>query len=160
MAFTTFDQTQLASGIPTSKISGTTTNDSAAAGYLGQYVNSTAGVTNAPASDTYGDLTSVSLSAGDWDVTGMTVADGNAAGGYSRTDVGISTTSGNSTSGLTLGDTLMATNTPPASHCPMTVSSVRMSFASTTTVYLKMRATYSSGTPQYRGSRLSARRVR
>lgn len=145
---------------PNGIITGTNTNNSAAAGKVGEYISSVVGITALPATDTYGDLASISLTAGDWDMSANGVSDGNAAGGYTRSDLGVSTTSGNSTTGLVMGDTLMASNSPPANHCQLCLSGIRISLASTTTVYLKMRATFTSGSPTFRGARLSARRIR
>ena len=56
----------------TTGINGTTTNDSAQTGKVGEYISATASAVNAPASATWGDLASISLTAGDWDVSAAT----------------------------------------------------------------------------------------
>jgi hypothetical protein len=142
---------------------GTTTNNSAASGYIGEYIESVVGVISAPTSTQYGDLTSISLTAGDWDVTAVTMFNSNGAT-WSACGNGISVTSGNSGTGLVLGSNRLGSNFASSSTTPIAQSSVipsyRMSLSSTTTVYLKFTATYSAGTPQTYGGRISARRVR
>lgn len=144
-------------------IHGTTTNDSASAGFVGEYIESkNASNTNFPSSGQYGDAGNISLTAGDWDVTFQIVADRNTAT-WTRADAGISTTTGNSSTGLSAGDNLMigiwgSSATTPA-DMPITVATYRMSLSATTTVYGKVQAVYSGGQPQYT-YRLSARRVR
>jgi len=48
---------------------GTTTNDNAAAGQIGEFISSTVGAT-ALVTDTVTNITSLALTAGDWDVVG------------------------------------------------------------------------------------------
>ncbi len=141
---------------------GTDTNDNAAAGYIGEYVEAKSSTAaNYPTSGQYGDANSISLTAGDWDVTFQVNFIANGAS-WSRIDSGISTTSGNSATGLASGDNLrILTQTSAASPTGQTVdiSSYRMSLSGTTTVYGKVRSDYSAATAQYT-YRLSARRVR
>lgn len=138
---------------------GTTTNDSAAAGEIGEYVESVVGSTFAPATGAWGDLTSISLSAGDWDISAVVACTLNGA--TMTTNVGgIGTATGNNGAGIVTGDTRidMATatiNYDSSGVCPCK----RVSLASTMTYYLKMIANYSAGTPKFYG-RISARRVR
>lgn len=144
---------------------GTTTNDSAAAGYVGQYTESVvaAGTSIPNATTQYGDLTSISLTAGDWDVTAVVsfVANGATVTAF---DIGISTTSGNSGTGLAYGNNEIdfaggLTASAAFTRMALVLPSYRVSIASTTTHYLKLYAAYTVATPQY-GCRLSARRVR
>jgi hypothetical protein len=149
--------------IVSSGIVGTTTNDSAAVGFVGEYISSaTAGAINAPTSAEFGDLVSISLTAGDWDVTGTIHWDGNGAT-WSRGQIGISATSGNSTTGQVIGTNRFlnsfADSATAITSIMMCVPSYRVSLATTTTIYLKYAASYSAGTPQAQG-RISARRVR
>lgn len=139
---------------------GTNTNNNAAAGYIGEYIESNVNTaTNAAATGTFGDLASISLTAGDWTVTGLIVWALNGAT-MSQTQLGISTTSGNSSTGLTKGtnfvDQLIPTSGTDSSAC---IPSYRISLSATTTVYLKYRATFTVGTPQAVGS-IRARRER
>lgn len=141
---------------------GTNTNDSAAAGEIGEYVESAVASVNAPTSGQYGDLTSISLTAGDWDVCALAVCSLNGAT-MTATDgprLGISTTSGNSSTGLAWGDTLHQSLNPTTGvSTGLTIATKRVTLSGTTTYYLKMLAAYSAGTPVFSG-RISARRVR
>jgi hypothetical protein len=139
---------------------GTATNDSASAGYIGEYISSVVGLTNAPTSGNYGDLTSISLTAGDWDVTGIVHWDGSGSTATSYLG-GISTTSGNSGTGLTVGDNESLVNPTagfPINQVDNIIPAYRVSIASTTTYYLKFRSVYVVTPVAY--GRLSARRVR
>ena len=51
------------------RFKGTTTNDNALTGNVGEYVESVVEGANAGASTQFGDATSIILTAGDWDVT-------------------------------------------------------------------------------------------
>lgn len=146
---------------PTTKgIVGTPTNNNATAGNIGEYVPSAISTaTNFPTSSQYGDLTSISLTAGDWDVTAVLSATTNGAT-VTQIFLGISSTSGNNSTGLTEGDTLVPGPPPTAGYnSSLEVPNVRFSLAGTTTIYLKYQAQYTIATPQARG-RISARRVR
>lgn len=139
---------------------GTATNDNAAAGKVGQYIFSAVGSTSFPATTAYGDLTSISLTAGDWLVTGhMTVE--YVAGTMTVLRLGISTTAGNNSTGLTIGDTLALLSPLDATRNlgHGTIAPLRISLNATTTVYLKFRSDYTSTAPNGYG-RLSAWRIR
>lgn len=139
-------------------IQGTTTNDSAAAGFVGETVESVASVgTSFPTSNAWGDLTSISLTAGDWLVSNTLYAAHNGAT-VNNWRIGISTTAGNSATGLTLGDT-DSFRANPADGDHLSIPMVRMSLSSTTTVYYKYRSNYSVATPQA-GGRITAVRIR
>lgn len=143
------------------RLYGTQTNDDAPAGFIGERVSSAiTTATNFPATATYGDLTSISLTAGDWDVSAFLVASLNGATFSGVIIGGISTTAGNNGTGLATGDTASQTTPPTATaQSNLCLPVVRMSLAATTTVYLKYRADYSAGNPQAQG-RITARRVR
>jgi len=147
--------------VPSSSVLGTTTNDSAGAGYLGEYqVGSQSSNTNFPTTAQYGDLTSVSLTAGDWDVSASINTSLNGATVDGEIRFGISSTSGNSSAGLTTGLNLLAVTPPTATgDSGNSIPCYRVSIASTMTYYLKYIAGYSAGTPQAAGS-IHARRVR
>lgn len=133
---------------------GTTTNNAAAAGNIGEYIESSVtSATNIPSTTgQYGDLTTISLTAGDWDVTSHAIYTLNGA----TMDVGaaklfISTGSaGNDTTGIAAGTTLTNVMPPTAnSNTAAYIPSYRISLAATTTVRLKGRLEYTAGTPQY-----------
>lgn len=145
-------------------IHGTNTNDSASSGYIGEYIEGLqTSATNTGASATWFDAASITLTAGDWDVTELFSIQSKAALGISVINTGISSTSGNSSSGLTLGVNEVSQDQPTA--LPNTdftfsmVPSYRVSIASTTTYYLKAFVIWSTTAPQYT-CRISARRMR
>jgi len=147
----------------TGGIVGTATNDNAAAGNVGEYIESV--VTSAfsfAASNTWSDMTSISLTAGDWDVTFMAVSEANVST-WSAVVIGISPNSGNSSSGLATGNNKLVEQFASSSTTPLALScsipNYRVSLASTTTYYAKILSVYSAGTPAISG-RLVARRVR
>jgi len=141
-------------------IKGINTNTAAAAGDVGEYIESFAGPVSAPATNTYGDITSITLTAGDWDISAIAVSILNTGTSITSVAAGIGDTAGNSGSGSVLGNTLGYSAPPTSQYFPtITIPPKRVSLASTKTYYLKMWMSYSSGTPQFHG-RISARRVR
>ncbi len=142
------------------KIRGTTTNDNAAAGFVGEYISSTAASQNFPSTGTYGDGVNISLTAGDWDVSAILLAGVASGSGTIRTFFGISTTSGNSGSGLVNGDNQFEMLPPTAAaNSSGSIPAYRMSVSGNTTVYLKVNSVWSIINPIY-SCRLSARRIR
>lgn len=144
-------------------LKGTNTNNSASAGFIGEYVESIISNANAPATGLWGDATSISLTAGDWDISIGSFWETNGAT-WTQVKNGISVTSGDSATGLVTGSNFAlenwaSTGTVPASKW-IAISSYRLSLASTTTVYLKYSATYSAGTPRISGGSIRARRIR
>lgn len=141
-------------------IYGVNDGSSPVAGTMGErVVSSVSTLTNFPTTTQYGDLTSISLTAGEWDVSATITSNLNSS---TATDnaLAISTTAGNSSSGFVTGDNFLEFVTPTAatnSSCSIPVH--RIAVSATTTVYLKYRATYSAGNPRAAG-RISARRVR
>jgi hypothetical protein len=148
----------------TDPILGDTSGLSAPTGYVGEIVESVTTTTNFPATGVYGDLTSISLTAGDWDISvqGYYVGDGDTVTAIS---VGFSTTSGNSPTGWTDGVNRMtweiagAANFLSGNRISFGLPTARVSLSATTTHYLKYYAVYSGGTPGLLG-RITARRVR
>lgn len=139
---------------------GTSTNDSAAAGIIGQYVEATTvrsaafGLTSTISAN----LASVSLTAGDWDVTFIACRSGS--GSPTAFAAGISSSSatlpGSDSIGVTRVDTA-AGSTVNSDHC-IVVPTARISLAATTTYYGVVNATFTSTSTAF--GRLSARRVR
>ena len=147
----------------TGQIPGTTTNDSAAAGNVGEYISSTVlggsavGLTSgAPA-----DITSISLTAGDWNVWGSVwfLAGGSTT---STQAIGwISLTSATTPTAPNNGAEYNNTNTNAAGSSPASgpVGMLRISVATTTTVYLSARSTFAVSTMGAYGF-IGARRAR
>lgn len=150
---------------PTTKgVKGTTTNDNTSAGNVGEYVSSFQSTfTNSGLTTVWGDLTSISLTAGDWDVSVNSAWSRNTAV-WTQMIVSATITSGNSGTGATEGDTMgifkhngISSNIDEIS---LSVPVIRFSLSATTTIYLKYRADYSSAGPPQAAGRISARRVR
>jgi len=133
----------------------------AAAGQIGEYVTALVGAGNGPllVSTTPAIITTISLTAGDWDVWGQVIFNNVTAG---------STTvlTGQITTGTTITATADNNSTfnfgawasfPGNTNCPLTVC--RMSLTATTTVYLLAQMTFSAGAPNAAG-KICARRVR
>lgn len=139
---------------------GTNTNNSAPLGDFGEYISSVTAARPIGGTGAYADMAAIALTAGDWDVTGCGVFAANGAT-VTEVDLGISTTSGNSSTGLVIGDsTLTAFGIPTASvNSAVCVSNVRLSLSGSATAYLKDFATFSVATPTI-AARISARRVR
>lgn len=143
-------------GLQVDRVPGTTTNDNAAAGYVGEYLTAsrTAGNALSLINVTYTDITSLSLTAGDWDVQGV-VAFAVVTGPSTGIWAGVSTTS------ATIVIEQSSVCQPAGAGFTSSLSSpvVRFSLAATTTIYLVARAAFSGGTVTGYGQ-ISARRVR
>lgn len=140
---------------------GTTTNDSAAAGSVGQYISSTLAYGSATAltTATAKNITSISLTAGDWDVSGIA---GFLFGGttvVSYVSGSISTTSATMLSPQNIVEISFTASFTPSDIVNMAIQPTRISLASTTTVYLVGLAGFSISTCSAFGL-ISARRVR
>lgn len=154
----------IASLTVTNGIQGTSTNDSASAGKIGEVISATTtGDSNAAATTAYDDLLSIPLTAGDWDVSAGIYYSRETAT-WTNVDLGLSSTSGNSSTGLNSGVNLIRLQFVSSSTTPEVVAlvlpSFRVSIAASTTYYLKRRVNYSAGTPISRGGRIYARRAR
>ena len=144
----------------TSGIIGTTTNDNAAAGSVGQLISSiiAAGSAVSIGDNLAHNVTSISLTAGDWDVWGnvgvIFSTDGQGLAGWvSSTSATVPDASLYNYLNLAGGGTLLG---------PFTGTSVpeqRFSLSASTTVYLSVSAGFASGSASAYGG-LYARRVR
>lgn len=152
-SFTTISATGAITPSQTLGIVGTTTNNNANAGVVGEYGAQTANTSISTATNT--NLTSISLTAGDWDVTGAVVY--VPAGGASVTNL----VAGASSTSATLPGVPAYGQFPSAvtSNINIIVPTQRFSLASTTTIYLVGQVTFSVGTVTY-NALLRARRVR
>lgn len=143
----------------TNAIAGTATNNNAVAGNIGEYIQSVvaSGSAVALSTGTTANVTSISLTAGDWDVTGVV--------DYAMT--GATATNflhGTSTTSATLGGqdsyaqkpfAFAGSNATLGDNAPL----VRLSLSGTTTVYLVAQAAFSGGSVDAYGT-IRARRVR
>jgi hypothetical protein len=145
------------------QIPGTATNDNAATGFVGEYI-SLGGAGGFNATTVWGDFVNISLTAGDWNLNAMMDITSNGST-WTEADIGISTTSGNSAAGLTIGTNWMnavwASSAATPVTVPLVITNYRVSLASTTTMYFKYMAVFSAGgPPQSNGALMYARRVR
>ena len=93
-----------------------------------------------------GDLTSISVTPGTWDIQGAVVYKGNSSA-TATSALGVSTTAGNSFSGLTEGDTQANLDIPASSNGSLFVLKRNVVLTSTTTYYLKGFQNAHSGSP-------------
>ena len=108
----------------------------------------------------YGDLTSIILPSGDWDIIAQAFYFSNGATTTTNIRIGISTTSGNSSAGLVLGNNLMrGTKTQPSNGGDsLTIGRENVLPTNTTTYYLKASVDTSITNLQV-AYKISARRV-
>lgn len=143
-------------------ITGTTTNDSAAAGFVGEFISSNipVGSSTSLTSATGKNITSISLTAGDWDVWGQ-VSFTPAAGTIPVSFlVAISTVSASEPTPFTQGCTnFIQTTFVTGGRAALPTGTVRLSLASTTTIYLVAFAGFSVSTLTAFGF-IAARRAR
>ena len=162
-AFTTLSSSGNFTPSQTNGIVGTTTNNNANAGSVGEYISSTVLVGSAVSltSGVAANITSISLTAGDWDVWGN--AWFNPDGSYNSATVGgwISTTSATLPTPPNNGaETFVTSQIVAASgQFGFSVGQMRLSLAATTTVYLSAYSGFSAGTVSAYGF-IGARRVR
>lgn len=138
---------------------GTTTNDNAVAGHIGEIISADvpSGSAGAMTSGTILNITSITLTAGDWDVSA-----------YGAFIIGAITTCNSailsiSTSPVTFGSeagmNYLAADIKAASTPILPAGPVRYSLAATTTLYLVSRITFTGGSVSTYGG-IRARRVR
>jgi len=155
-AFTTLSASGLISPSSTVGIKGTATNDSAQAGSIGEYISSAVGAAGIT-SGTPSNVTSISLTAGDWDVGGSVRFTPAAGATPSSIAAGINTTS------ATLGGagtTTQFVGTMAAAQVQIiNTPTFRISLSTTTTVYLVQNSGFSGGTETADGI-IRARRIR
>lgn len=145
-------------------ITGTATNDAAASGKIGEEINSNiSSYTNFTTTATYQNITSITLTAGDWDISAFYTYSSNSATitAASNAIFAISTTTA-SAAGTTEG--LSIAYVPQAallgtSKFSDVIGPYRVSLSGTTTYYLNAQAAFTVGNPQYVGE-IRARRIR
>ncbi len=145
----------------TSGIIGTATNDSAAAGSVGEYIESV--VTNASPTSGFSsgaakNVTSISLTAGDWDVEGTVLT--VPIGGTTTTSIsaGISTTT-NTLPASELRNQNDGNSQAAGFQVSLPLPRIRVSLAAPATVYLVGRFSFAVSTMSAAGF-INARRVR
>lgn len=137
--------------------------DNAPAGYVGEYIQSNVLISSGVSltSGTAANVTSISLSAGDWDVAGSVIIGPNGAGTLSAFNGAISTVSGTAPIGATgngqafLGGLAIT----GAAQQLIAFGPTRINVSTTTPVFLIAGANFSAGTC-VAGGNIRARRVR
>jgi hypothetical protein len=139
----------------TGGIVGTTTNDNAAAGKVGEFISSIVAVSSVSLSNaTPKDITSISLTAGDWDVWG------NIWFTISASATVLESWTSQSSATLPAFNLINAVTTAAGlSNCGIPSPYARYSLSGTTTIFLSGAANFSSGTASAGGG-IFARRVR
>lgn len=141
---------------------GTSTNDNACTGCVGEEIISTIvrGSAVSLTTATPANMTSISLTAGDWDVSGECAHALAATTSVTIVSCGLSTTTASFPAALSIGVAQAATPAQvPATDIVAAVAPVRYSLASTTIVYLVFKDTFTVSTDGAYGT-LRARRMR
>lgn len=116
----------------------------------------------AGASGAWGDFTSITVPPGVWQISGFVVSDNNGATTAGSENIGISTTSGNSSSGLNYGENraIMTNGGTNGQLWSLVIPSYVVNVSSSTTYYLK--GSYGSVTTnlQQWGYQIQARRLK
>jgi len=154
--------TTVTGNVASSQVIGTTTGGNATTGYIGEYVSANSAGVSVGSSGAFVTVTSISLTAGDWDVNGtMSLVTGSTtAGTIISGGVSLNPTSEDSQANGGVFDafgTLVASSTylnPTGNR--------RINMSTTTTVYLVAAVTYTvaGGATWGTNSFLQARRVR
>jgi hypothetical protein len=143
-------------------IIGTATNDSASAGSVGEYVSSSiaTGSSVSLSTGTGATVTSISLTAGDWDVSGDVAFTFGATTSYTFIGGGVSTTAA-TLGGVDNNFQFVTAASVPTNAIDMVkpTPTVRISISGTTTVYLIAQSNFSVSTLKAYGS-IRARRIR
>ena len=148
--------------VPYGQVAGTSTNDNAIAGSVGEIISSSiaSGSAVSLSTATPANVTSISLTAGDWDVSASLVRTFGASTSITILKTSISTTS--ATDGSLATGTMDQYSTAamvPVTDMSMSIGPIRLSLASPTTVYLVADDTFTVSTNKGYGI-LRARRVR
>jgi hypothetical protein len=157
VAATTITATSTITPSQTAGVVGTTTNNNANAGSVGEYITAT-GTGVSLTSGTAANVTSISLTAGDWDVSGSILIVPAGSTSVTESASGINTTSATlpaSSLYWIIQSTALTTGGSQGGAVP----SQRISLASTTTVFLIGHATFTVSTCTATGT-IRARRIR
>lgn len=157
-SFTTLSSTGNFTPSQTNGIVGTTTNNSANAGSVGEFLPNTTSGTSLT-STVAANATSISLTAGDWDVTGVVQFVPGA--GATVTVIGTGTNTTSATFGAFQMNSIITGISAPAASGSLSLAApvTRFSLSATTTVFLIASSTFSGGTQTCNGF-IRARRVR
>ena len=143
-------------------IKGTGTNNSAQAGSIGEFVSSAVSALTGFTSGTAKNITSISLTAGDWDITANIGFIPAATTSITSLAGSITTTSAtfNDNSQFSFQDYYSAVVPGGSTTFYKPLPTLRLSLAATTTVHLVGRATFSVAALFHGSCSIRARRVR
>lgn len=145
------------------QLPGTATNDNAAAGNVGEFVtaNVTQGVAVNLSTGTPANVTSISLTAGDWDVHGIVAYIPGASTVVTSATAGVNSTSQTTQSAATGGGVSQYGSgiTPGANAFTIPFARTRFSLSATTTIFLVASAAFTTSSLGAFGI-ITARRVR
>lgn len=145
------------------QIPGTTTNDNASAGNIGEYVESVVPTGSAVSitTATAKDVTTISLTAGDWDISANVSYNGTSTTSFTVVTASISTSANTTdfTNGRASVLTIPATVAGAGDDYALPVQPVRFSLSATTTIHLVAQAVFTASTTTAFGI-IRARRVR
>lgn len=146
--------------IPSSLVDGTTTNDSAAAGKIGEYKvsNIVSGSAVALTNGVVANVTSLSLEAGEWEVDGFVSFSYGATTSFTSWAGSVSSTSATHEP-TTTSTHRCAAFVPASGNVAIPTGRLRLSLSGTTTVYLTASAAFTVSTASAFGI-LRARRPR
>lgn len=137
---------------------GTDSNDSADAGYVGEYQSALSAGVAVAATGTYVAIASLSLTAGDWDVEANAQVNAGSLTTVSQLVVGLSTAP-TSIDSITSGGVMADPSAANTRFIP--TGQRRFSLSETTTIYLVGGAFYAGGSATWSASSsIRARRVR
>jgi hypothetical protein len=142
-------------------LAGVQDGTAAVTGQVGEEIKSTVSGVAVAATTTVGNITSISLTAGDWLLSGYCVISGGATGLTVSTTAKMSIVSTSATNG-TSGDTLVQQSVLVLlanGLFTMAIPAKRISVSSTTTYYLTEEVTFAAGSPTVAAT-LTATRVR
>jgi hypothetical protein len=138
-ALLTMQPAVITSGVPV-KLLGQTSGAAIATGYLGQVITSSASVLPTAAGVAYADATTITLTAGVWDIfLSASVTQVGAGTGLLLT--GISATIGDSATGLVQGDNYVLTSTTATLTQGNAHTRVRVNISASTPYYAKYQQT-------------------
>jgi hypothetical protein len=147
-------------GITPGQIPGTAANDNASAGNVGQIVIGSVAIGSAVSltSAAPSNITSISLTAGDWDVQASCITSSSTAT-ITSVDCGVNTTTGTQPDPSADGGRNLVQGISTVSTIVSGTNARRFSLSNTTTVFMVMTANFSGGTVSGFGN-IRARRVR
>ena len=143
-----------------SQLTGTVAGDDATAGNIGEIITASIGIGAGPSltSTTPANVASISLTAGDWDVTGQVIFEFTSATQSGDSIAAISASSATLTGDMTDGYNALRLTTTTAKTA-IALPEKRFIQVGTLTRYLVAQATFSAGTCKASGY-IRARRVR